>query len=204
MAVARRKRFNIGLVLSFLMIALVFGWMFRLKYQASRNIPPVPHVVKPAGGRTAVLFFVADGGRLAREARDLDPCNETGDCVRDTLDALLSGSVGEYDEAIPESAVLNSVRIEGSTAVVDLSQGFVTDLPAGSSAEMLAVYSLVDTVCANHPGISRVKLTVEGNGSTVLGHLDLSRPLAPDYSLEQGSGEPAGAVAPARTTKEKP
>ncbi|QEM69141.1 GerMN domain-containing protein [Geobacter sp. FeAm09] len=165
------------------------------KYQTSYKIPTAPQTRQPSGTRTAVLFFVADGTRLVREARELEPCRETGACIKDTLDALLSGPLGDYDEALPESTTLNSVRLEGGTAVVDLSREFAADLPSGSSAEMMAVYSLVDTVCANYPQISRVKLTVAGNGSTVLNHLDLSAPLAPDYSLEQTSG-PALAGAP--------
>jgi spore germination protein GerM len=204
MPLIRRKRINIGLVLPFLVIALVFGGMFWQKYHASRKIPAAPHIRQPSGTRTAVLFFVASSSRLAREARELEPCSETGVCVKDTLDALLSGSLGDYDEAIPESAVLNGVRIEGATAVVDLSRGFAADLPAGSSAEMLAVYSLVDTICANYPQISRVKLTVEGNGSTVLGHLDLSEPLAPDYSLEHAPGQTPAIAAPPIPKKGKP
>jgi hypothetical protein len=204
MPLIRRKRIKIGLVLPFLVIALAFGGLFWHKYQASRKIPPAPHITQPSGTRTAVLFFVADGSRLAREARELEPCSETGVCIKETLDALLSGSLGDYDEAIPESAVLNGVRIEGTTAVVDLSQGFAADLPSGSSAEMLAVYSLVDTVCVNYPQISRVKLTVEGNGSTVLGHLDLSKPLAPDYSLEQAPRQAPETAAPPLPKKGKP
>ena len=203
MPLVRRKRINIGLVLPFLVIALVFGGMLWQKYQASRNIPPAPQITQPSGNRTAVLFFVADGNRLAREARELESCSEIGVCVKDTLDALLSGPLGDYDEAIPKSAALNGVRIEGTTAVVDLSSGFAADLPSGSSAEMLAVYSIVDTICANYPQISRVKLTVEGNGSTVLGHLDLSKPLAPDYSLEQSPGQ-APAISPSIPKKGKP
>jgi spore germination protein GerM len=198
----RRKRINIGLVLPFLVIALVFGGMLWQKYEASRKIPPAPQTKQSSGTRTAVLFFVADGSRLAREARELEPCNEAGACVRDTLDALLSGPLGDYDEALPESTALNSVRIEGATAIVDLNRGFAVDLPSGSSAEMLAVYSLVDTICLNYPQISRVKLTVEGNASTVLGHLDLSAPLTPDYSLEQAPQAPA--AAPPLPKKGKP
>jgi len=199
----RRKRINIGLVLPFLVIALVFGGMLWQKYRTSRDIPPVPHTKQPSGSRTAVLFFVADGSRLAREARELEPCSETGACIKETLDALLSGPLGDYEEALPEGTALNSVRLEGATAVVDLNRGFATDLPSGSSAEMMAVYSLVDTICVNHPQISRVKLTVEGNGATVLGHLDLSEPLAPDYSLERAPGQPP-AAAPSLPKKEKP
>lgn len=203
MALVRRKRINIGLVLPFLVIALVFGGLIWQKYQASHKIPTAPQVRQPSGNRTAVLFFVADGVRLAREARELEPCSEIGVCVKDTLDALLSGPLGDYEQAVPESATLNGVRIEGATAVVDLSSGFATDLPSGSSAEMLAAYSLVNTICANYPQINRVKLTVDGNDSTVLGHLDLSKPLAPDYSLEQAPAQ-APAIAPPTPKKGKP
>ncbi|KAB0672318.1 GerMN domain-containing protein [Oryzomonas sagensis] len=198
----RRKRVNIGLVLPFLVIALAFGGMLWRKYQTSYKIPTAPQTRQQSGTRTVVLFFVADGTRLVREARELESCNDTGACIKSTLAALLSGPLGDYDEALPENTGLNSVRIEGGTAVVDLSREFAADLPSGSSAEMLAVYSIVDTVCANYPQISRVKLTVEGNGSTVLNHLDLSAPLAPDYSLEQASGQ-APAAAPSTPKKGK-
>jgi hypothetical protein len=181
----QRKRINISLLIPFLVIALVFGVMIWQKYRASREVPLVPQARQPASMRTAVLFFVADGSRLAREARELEPCSDTGVCVKEVLDALFSGPLGDYDEAIPESTALIGVRIDGNTAVVDLNRSFVDDLPAGSSAEMMAVYSIVDTVCANDPGIEQVKLTVEGNGSTRLRHLDLADPLEPDYSLEK-------------------
>jgi hypothetical protein len=67
---------------------------------------------------------------------------------------------------------------------------------------MLAVYSIVNTVCVNYPGISRVKLTVEGNQKSLLKHLDLSNPLTPDFSLERdgtstNSAEPSTGPAPA-------
>ena len=55
---------------------------------------------------------------------------------------------------------------------------------SGSSAEMLAVYSIVNTIAANFPNIQKVKITVEGNSGVVLNHLDLSEALVPDYSLE--------------------
>lgn len=186
-----RKRVNISLLIPFLVFALVFGVMIWQKYQASREIPPAPQVRQPSGMRTAVLFFVADGNRLVREARELEQCSETETCVKGTLDALFSGPLGNYDEAIPEGAAIIGLHIEGNTAVVDLNRSFADDLPAGSSAEMMAVYSIVDTVCANYPRIERVKLTVEGNGSARLRHLDLADPLEPDYSLEGVPG-PSG------------
>jgi spore germination protein GerM len=151
----------------------------------SREVRPVPQTAESATARKGVLFFVAEGTRLAREARELESCDGTQACLKDLLDELFSGPVGDFDEALPESSNVQNVRIAGDLAVVDLNQAFATDLAAGSSAEMLAVYSIVDTICVNFPQISRVKITVEGNEHTQLRHLDLSEPLQPDYSLEQ-------------------
>jgi spore germination protein GerM len=187
MSSERRKRVNISLLIPFLVIALVFGLLIWQKYQSSREVPPMPQVQQPEGERKAVLFFVAEGSRLMREARNLESCDNTDACVKAVLDELFNGPVGDLDEALPEGAAFNGVRIEGNTAVVDLNRSFADELPAGSSAEMLAVYSIVDTICVNFPQIAKVKLTIDGKGDAVLEHLDLSEPFTPDYALEQGT-----------------
>jgi len=193
MSSERRKRINVSLLIPFLVMALVFGILIWQKYQASREVPPKAEVQRPEGRRKVVLFFVADGSRLAREARDLDACDGTATCAKLVLDELFNGPVSNLDEALPESAALKGVRIEGDMAIVDLNRSFSDDMESGSSAEMLAVYSIVDTVCANFPQIARVRLTIDGQDQVVLGHLDLSEPLMPDYSLEQLPEQEDGA-----------
>lgn len=185
MAPHKRKRTTISLLIPFLVIALVFGVLLWNKHRASRMVAPTPQVQKQSGKRTVVLFFVGEGNRLAREARELEPCNDTTACIKEVLDELFSGPVGELDEALPAGSLLIGVRIEGTTAVVDVNRNFIDELPKGSSSEILAVYSIVDTVCINFPQITRVKLTVEGEGKSGLSHLDLSHALGADYSLEQ-------------------
>lgn len=181
----QRRKINVSLLIPFAIIALVFGGLIWKKMQASREVSPVPQVAEPEAARKGVLFFVADSTVLVREARELEACRDAQECLKALLDELFSGPVGDFDEALPESSAVKSVQIEGDLAVVDLNQAFATELPSGSSAEMLAVYSIVDTICVNFPQIARVKLTVEGNANTQLRHLDLSEPLLPDYSLEQ-------------------
>jgi hypothetical protein len=181
----QRKKININLLIPFAIVALVFGVLIWKKMQNSREVRPVPQVAESAAARKGVLFFVTEGVMLAREARELEACGETQECLKDLLDELFSGPIGDLDGALPESSSVKDVRIEGDLAIVDLNQAFVSDLPSGSSAEMLAVYSIVDTVCVNYQQIARVKLTVEGNEKTQLRHLDLTDPLSPDFSLEQ-------------------
>lgn len=203
MSPARRKRNKINLLVPFVIIALVFGVLLWNKHRTTRMIHPTPTAQHSLGKRTAVLFFVADGSRLAREARELDSCSDITVCVKETLDELFYGPLGDLDEALPEGAVVNSVRIEGDAAVVDVSRVFVEAMPSGSSAEMMAVYSIVDTICLNFPKISRVRLTVEGEGKIALEHLDLSDPLTADYTLEAPGPSAASTLQPAKKDSAK-
>jgi len=207
MAAQHKKRINISLLIPFLVVALVFGVMLWQKYRDSRQVPTVPQIQPSVGKRTAILFFVADGTRLAREARELDPCQDDNACLADVLEELLNGPVAEFEESLPDGSTVNSVAINNDLATVDMNSAFVQALPTGSSAEMLAVYSIVNTVAANFPQISAVKLTVDGIEAAHLQHLDLSGPLTPDYTLEQEprldvKTEPA--TAPSKPHKEKP
>jgi hypothetical protein len=195
MAPTRRRKINISLLIPFAIVALVFGALIWKKMQHSREPHPVPQVSQPAEIRKGVLFFVEDGSGLAREARELPPCTDEETCVKDLLAELFSGPLGDHEAALPEGAQLTGVRLEGGLAIVDVSRDFVSGLPVGSSAEMLAVYSIINTVCFNYPQITRVRITVEGAPAT-LNHLDLSEPLPPDYSLEREAASTGSAVPP--------
>ncbi len=180
-----RKKIHINILIPFAIVALVFSGLVWKKIHDSRQVRPEPQIHEPALSRKGVLFFVADGNRLGREARELASCDGTEECLEDLLGELVSGPVGDLDEALPGAAEVNAITVVGDLATVDMNRSFATDIPSGSSAEMLAVYSIVNTVCINYPSITRVKINVEGNDKTVLRHLDLSDPLQPDYLLEQ-------------------
>lgn len=184
MAPASQKKFNINLLIPFLLIAIVFGVTIWQKYRASQELPPLPPIQQPAGRWTAVLFFVADGTRLAREARELDPCDDVNTCMKDVLEELVNGPVGQFDPALPDGTAINKLLIDKDQVIIDLNRVFAETLPSGSSAEMLAVYSIVNTVVTNFPQIAMVKFTFDGEVKSLLGHLDLSEPLVPDYNLE--------------------
>jgi spore germination protein GerM len=169
----------------FLVMVLVFSVMIWQKYRNSRSVSIAPPAQQQlAGKRTAILFFVAEGAKLVREARELDACGAPVPCLKDLLDELIAGPVGEFDAAIPEGTIVNSVRIDGDSAGIDLNRTFMEGLPSGRSAEMLAVYSIVNTVAVNFPGVKKVLLSIDSDTKNLLRHLDISEPLSADYSLE--------------------
>ena len=180
-----RKKVTIGILVPFLVFILFFSIMIWRKYRSSYDVPVAPPVQSGEGSRSATLFFAAEGTRLAREAREIGACDDDNACLKSVLDELLNGPVGEFEETLPEGTTVTSVSVEGNQATIEFNRTFSDAMLSGSSAEMLAVYSVVDTVAVNFPQIQKVKINVDGNAGVILHHLDLSDPLPPDYSLEQ-------------------
>jgi spore germination protein GerM len=65
--------------------------------------------------------------------------------------------------------------VDPGLAVIDLNAAFADNHRSGVLVEELTVVSLIQTLTANIPGITRVKILVEGNErDTLAGHADLS------------------------------
>lgn len=199
MSTQPRKKITISILIPFLVFILFFSIMIWQKYRSSREVRITPQQQYAEGKRSVTLFFAAEGTRLAREARALDPCEDDNACLKSVLDELLNGPVGEFEKTVPEGTAVDAVHIEGNQATIEFNRTFSDAMLSGSSAEMLAVYSVVDTVAINFPQIQKVKINVDGNTGVILPHLDLSDPLSPDYSLEQPPSQepeksPAGSM----------
>jgi hypothetical protein len=174
------------LFVAFVICAAVLGTRIMRKYAMSRMKPSPPPQEQEAGSLLVTLFFASpDGTGLVREAREIDACADPTECAEEVMDELVNGPVGDTSPTLPPNATVRSVRIDGETALVDLGKGFAEGFPGGSNAEMMAVYSVVDSLSFNFPRIKRVQFLVEGANTDSLGHLDLREPLAPDFTLEK-------------------
>ena len=179
-----RKKITVSILIPFLVFILFFSIMIWQKYRFSYEVIDNQPRQSLEGTRIVTLFFAAGGTRLAREARELDPCDDDAACLKSVLDELLNGPVGVFEETLPVGTVVDAIYIEGNAVTIDFNRAFSDAMLSGSSAEMLAVYSVVNTVAVNFPQIQKVKVNVAGNAAVTLHHLDLSEPLQPDYSLE--------------------
>jgi spore germination protein GerM len=105
--------------------------------------------------------------------------------------------------ALPPTTRLRQVFVlEDGTAYLDFSPELRQGIGGGSEEEILAVYSIVNSVAINIPEIRRVGILINGRPvPTLNGHLDLRRPLRPDFKLILGSTivrEDGAARAPVR------
>jgi spore germination protein GerM len=189
----RRRTGRLFLLVAFLCCAGALGLLMFNKYDQRRQTP-TPSAA-PQGeaepSRVVALYFAApDGGGLVRESREIDACADQVACIRAVITELIKGPMGELSPTLPQT-VVNRITVAGALVTVDLDEGFVTGLPGGSSSEMMAAYSIVNSIAANISGITGVKFLIEGKETATLkGNLDLRRPLTPDFSLDKS---PTGA-----------
>ncbi|MFZ4854997.1 MAG: GerMN domain-containing protein [Desulfuromonadaceae bacterium] len=184
MSLHRRKKITISLLIPFIIFVLFFSIMIWQKYRSSQEVLVIPPQAGMQNMRSVTLFFTADGVHLTRETRALDQCDDDTACLKNVLDELLNGPISELSETVPEGVIVSSVSIEGDQGTIKFNNMFSEAMPSGSSAEMLAVYSVVNTTAINFPQIRKVKIEVDGNKTGTLHHLDISDPLMPDYTLE--------------------
>lgn len=128
------------------------------------------------------VFYVADAGRTGpRLYRELHPRPATTGVVRDAVEALLAGSPvdPDYRSVWPTGTVLRDVRLDGSTAVVDLSAR-ANQVTVGATLATAGVQQLVYGITAAAPSVQAVRLLIEGRPVDRLwGSVDTSAPVAP-------------------------
>jgi hypothetical protein len=151
----------------------------RNEQERAQNLPDTRPISAPvAGPPSHVILYLAYDDPGAVRARDAtvplpaDPAQRG----REILHEL----VGEYvkrpsSHELPAGADVRDVfLVNGNTAVVDTTPAFAEGHRSGVFVETLTVASLVKTLTANLPGVTRVKILVDGRErKTLAGHADL-------------------------------
>jgi spore germination protein GerM len=179
----RAASFVLGFALAVLVGAGLWWWLSGRA--GGRTGPGAQEEGEQAGEKVGFnLYFPAAGGGLRAEPRELRVAAAPKDRVRKVVEALLAGpQTPGLARPMPEGVTVGSVQLgaEG-IAYVDLRWPESPDPPPGGSTEEIQrVYSVVDSIALNVPEASRVVLLWNGvQRDSFSGHLDLSRPLAPD------------------------
>ena len=156
----------------------------------------------------ATLCFPGADGQLRCEPRAIPAAAGVEETAAVIVRALIDGPgataagddapdpAGELFSALPPAVGLQALDLVDGVAYVDLT---VTEAgpaarferPAmGLREELLAVYSLVNSLAASSLGIERVVLMWNGEQRlTFAGHVDTTRPLLPD--LDRNAEPPA-------------
>ncbi len=179
------------------LIAGTLWWRHRRQGPAPVTVDQPAVVASEAPHQTTptVLYFPGAGGRLYPEEREM-PLRETVEQrIADLVQELLVGPTESslFPPLSPEVS-LGPVHVTADGLVyVDLdAPPEQTRPPWGSKREMLAVYSVVNTVLLNFPEVDAVVLLWNGQQTTTFaGHLDTSRPLRPNRTLVAARRDPS-------------
>ncbi len=156
--------------------------------KTERNLPPFPEVIKEESPNMVKVFIYygdADGRHFDVEQRFVKKA-PMDVMVKEVVNKLLEGPSTEGSiSVIPKGVVLKHVFIGKDVVYLDFNSAIVNNHPGGSRAELLTIYSIVDSVVANFlPDIKEVQILVDGKIlPTLKGHIDISKPLIPDKDI---------------------
>jgi len=131
-----------------------------------------------------VLFFSSEqADKLVREEREVKAAGEDLKIV--ILQELIKGPEKPgLGRTIPRDVKVLGVTVDKKgLARVDFSREILTSHWGGSMGEIMTVYSVVNTL-AILPDVQQVRFLVGGEEvETLVGHLDISEPVEPDWDL---------------------
>jgi spore germination protein GerM len=167
--------------------------------QASREAEPAK---EPDRKISVKLFFPAvDRPGLVIEDRTVSFSDDLSQQLKAVVEELARGSqIGLLPSLPAGTRVLEVFVTARGVAYVDLSKEAATATGRGSDDELITVYSVVNSLTSNFPAVKRVQIVIEDRQvPTLAGHVDLTRPLAPDMTYLAASTltpEPSAAPAP--------
>ncbi|MFL6245329.1 MAG: GerMN domain-containing protein [Thermoanaerobaculia bacterium] len=137
--------------------------------------------------RKVRLYYESAQMLLTAETRNVPIPESSAGAVPVVVRELLKGPVMPASLRLfpADTVVRGTYLLPGGTAIVDLggptlTQGWGT----GTHQELMAVYSLVQTVTANFADAKRVRVLVNGTPAETLGgHVSLSKSLLPMPAL---------------------
>ncbi len=179
MSKKRRQNYVIaGLVI----LIIVAGYTIYVTY-----IKPVTITVTPPvrAKQMVTLYFYNPGtDTLKPEQREIiRAATLTGTC-REIMAGLEQGSSTGLTTPVPAGVSVNNAQLQSDgTLLLDVNKALVTGTPEGSSAEITALYSIVNSMAKNITGVNAVQITIDGKLlQTLETHIEIDQPLVPDYT----------------------
>jgi hypothetical protein len=179
--IPRHLMIGVSAMLALALGMSVYVWHMRGRVRQAETQPEFSDpVAAPVQGPTEqVTLFVAydEPGVLRAQAASIPLPAGRQERAQELLRALLGLYLDKSSSHPlgPGSEVREVYLVDPGLAVIDLNDAFADGHRSGVLIEELTVASLVQTLAANIPGISRVKILVGGKDrETLAGHADLS------------------------------
>jgi hypothetical protein len=150
------------------------------------NAPITLPIVGVPAPVTLVLANDNDG-TLTRTQVSVQLPQDSAGRLKAVLQALIAkcAEQGSAHPLAPGADVNEVYIVGGNLAIVDVNSAFAESHRSGILVEELTLASITETLAVNAPGITRMKLLVDGKERpTLAGHADLSEPY--DVTFDAG------------------
>ena len=130
----------------------------------------------------SLYFVVAREVKLVAERRTIGQVANTVEQIKLTMTELVKGPVSTLTHTIPRETEIREVFLdEKGCAYVDFSRDISQKHPGGTTAELITIASIVNTLTANFSEeVRKVRILIDGEeAETIAGHIDISRPIFP-------------------------
>ena len=167
--------------------------------------PPISTPTDVVASAQVFWLSATEPDRLAAVTVQLPLSADRVERAKQLIGALIANPPTPAQRTLPVGATLLSFYIlPDGTAVADFSDALASEMPSGILSEWMAVNSIVQTLAANMPGITRLKILVHGQeAETLAGHIDISGffDLRAQPATAPGTATPAATPAPAQQPK---
>ncbi|MCF8054689.1 MAG: GerMN domain-containing protein [Deltaproteobacteria bacterium] len=176
---ARKK--NSWFAVAFLLVvfaSLVFFFVILFSYLFP--LPQSKDGKKATETISAVLFFPDENEEFLLTEKRKIPKRSSSEAqaleiVKELIDGPRSGGVRSF----PDGAAVQSVKIKDGVAMVSFDEELIKKHPGGTTAEMMTVFSLVNSLVKNDVKIKQVRIVVNGKPiETIKGHIDATAPFS--------------------------
>lgn len=187
-----RKKGGIGKFLIFLIIVAVglsLAYHFRQEIMDFLRPLSVEKPEKKVGikeKKVVTLYFSeVEEEYLVGEKREILKTGRVEEEAKETVVELIKGPKGKLIPTLPPRTRLLTLQMDqNGVAKVNFDQTLSKEHPGGSSAEMLTLYSIVNSLTLNFPQIKRVQILIDGKAvESIAGHISLKQPVSFNPSI---------------------
>lgn len=191
-----KRKSGIGRVLFFLILAGGISALFFFRQVIFDSIEPWLEKKGVMGEKRDVTLYFSDpeGEYLVGEKRGILKRPDIEEEAEEMIGELIKGSQKKLISTLPPRTELLAFQLdERGIAKVNFNKALSQNHPGGSSAEVMTVYSIVNSLTLNFLEIRRVQILVEGKEiETITGHLSLRQPLSSKPDLIKKSTKKTG------------
>lgn len=146
---------------------------YQLKEWTGKSISP-----RPSSKEVTFYFSAPQEQLLVPVKRKIIVEGEINSQIKAVLHELVKGPQNApFEPVLPSKTKIRAVYTKDKIIYVDFSSSLTKEHPGGTSAELVSIYSIVNTLLENFPSYSRVQILVEGKPHhTLVGHIDIRGP----------------------------